>query len=121
MTPFRLDRRAVLQGAAGATLALPVLEAMGKEFVEQVPRRFCALYTANGMSLPKEAHGIAECCEHKIWLDIHHLTKKLNENFVEVNDARTTAREFRRLGSCIGCSGLQNCAPNESSNKRGYP
>ena len=53
-----LDRRSVLQGVAGMTLALPVLEAMGKEVSEQPPRRFCALYTANGMSLPKKEHKI---------------------------------------------------------------
>lgn len=57
-SPPKLDRRSVLKGIAGATLALPVLEAMGKEVVEQTPRRFCALYTANGMSLPKSEHDI---------------------------------------------------------------
>ena len=56
----RLDRRSVLKGVAGATLALPVLDAMGDEVVSQTPRRFCALYTANGMSLPREEHGIDE-------------------------------------------------------------
>ncbi|MDA1052641.1 MAG: DUF1552 domain-containing protein [Planctomycetota bacterium] len=57
-TNLKLDRRAVLKGIAGATLALPVLDAMGEEVAEQIPRRFCALYTANGMSLPRPAHGI---------------------------------------------------------------
>ena len=57
---LQLDRRAFLKGAAGATLALPVLEAMGKEVAEAKPRRFCALYTANGMSLPHAKHGIDE-------------------------------------------------------------
>ena len=57
---FKLDRRAFLKGAAGMTLALPVLEAMGKDVVEKTPRRFCALYTANGMSLPHAKHGIDE-------------------------------------------------------------
>ncbi len=56
----KLDRRSVLKGLAGASLALPVLEAMGAEVVEQIPRRFCALYTANGMSLPKTEHGIGD-------------------------------------------------------------
>ncbi len=55
-----LNRRSVLKGIAGATLALPVLDAMGKEVSEQTPRRFCALYTANGMSLPRETHKIDE-------------------------------------------------------------
>ena len=57
---FKLDRRAFLKGTAGMTLALPVLEAMGKDLVEKTPRRFCALYTANGMSLPHAKHGIDE-------------------------------------------------------------
>ncbi len=56
----RLDRRAFLKGFGGAALALPVLDAMGAEVTSQVPRRFCAMYTANGMSLPKEEHGISE-------------------------------------------------------------
>ena len=57
---FKLDRRAFLKGTAGMTLALPVLEAMGKDVAEKTPRRFCALYTANGMSLPHAKHGIDE-------------------------------------------------------------
>ena len=60
MTSLKLHRRSVLKGLAGASLALPVLEAMGAGVVAQTPRRFCALYTANGMSLPKESHGIDE-------------------------------------------------------------
>jgi hypothetical protein len=56
----QLDRRSVLKGLAGATLALPILEAMGAEVAEQIPRRFCALYTANGMSLPRQEHGISD-------------------------------------------------------------
>jgi len=59
--PTKIDRRAVLKGIAGAALALPALEAMGAEVTAQTPRRFCALYTANGMSLPKTEHGINEC------------------------------------------------------------
>ncbi|MBI1345114.1 DUF1552 domain-containing protein [bacterium] len=53
-----LDRRAFLQGVGGVTLALPLLDAMGAEATAQAPRRFCALYTANGMSLPRSEHGI---------------------------------------------------------------
>lgn len=60
MARVQLDRRTVLKGLAGVTLALPVLEAMGKEAVKQAPRRFCAMYTANGMSLPNPKHGISE-------------------------------------------------------------
>jgi len=44
----------------GVALALPVLDAMGAEVTEKIPRRFCAIYTANGMSLPKSEHGIDE-------------------------------------------------------------
>ena len=53
MSAPSLDRRAFLQGLGGMALALPVLDAMGAEVAEQIPRRFCALYTANGMSLPR--------------------------------------------------------------------
>jgi hypothetical protein len=58
--PAKLDRRSVLRGIAGVSLALPVLDAMGEEVAEQAPRRFGALYTANGMSLPRPQHGIDE-------------------------------------------------------------
>jgi hypothetical protein len=44
----------------GAALALPVLDAMGAEVTEQVPRRFCAVYTANGMSLPRSENNLTE-------------------------------------------------------------
>ncbi len=57
---LKLDRRAFLKGVGGAALALPVLDAMGAEVTGQVPRRFCALYTANGMSLPKADNQIPE-------------------------------------------------------------
>jgi len=60
MPSFRLDRRAFLRGLGGVTLALPVLDAMGADVTNQIPRRFCAIYTANGMSLPREEHGIPE-------------------------------------------------------------
>lgn len=59
-TPLQLDRRAFLRGVGGVALALPVLDAMGAAATEQLPRRFCALYTANGMSLPRAEHGLAE-------------------------------------------------------------
>ncbi|MBY0507101.1 MAG: DUF1552 domain-containing protein [Bryobacteraceae bacterium] len=55
-----LDRRAFLNGLGGVALALPVLDAMGAEVTQALPRRFCALYTANGMSLPRAEHGIEE-------------------------------------------------------------
>lgn len=57
-SPPKIDRRAVLKGIAGAALALPALEAMGKSVSENLPKRFCAIYTANGMSLPKSEHDI---------------------------------------------------------------
>jgi hypothetical protein len=59
-TPLQIDRRAFLRGVGGVALALPVLDAMGAEVAEQIPRRFCAIYTANGMSLPKSEHGLEE-------------------------------------------------------------
>src|SRR3954451_331133 len=55
-----IDRRAFLKGLGGVSLALPVLDAMGPEVTDQIPRRFCALYTANGMSLPKTENSIDE-------------------------------------------------------------
>jgi hypothetical protein len=57
---LHIDRRAFLKGIGGVALALPVLDAMGAEVTDQVPRRFCAIYTANGMSLPKSEHGISD-------------------------------------------------------------
>src|SRR6201990_1331336 len=59
-TSLKIDRRAFLRGVRGVALALPVLDAMGAEVTNQIPRRFCAIYTANGMSLPREEHGIDE-------------------------------------------------------------
>jgi len=58
--PLRIDRRAFLKGLRGVALALPVLDAMGAEVTEQIPRRFCAIYTANGMSLPKAENNLPE-------------------------------------------------------------
>lgn len=49
MSTLKLDRRAFLKGI----LALPALDAMGATVTENAPRRFCAVYTANGMSLPR--------------------------------------------------------------------
>ncbi len=59
---IQLDRRAMLKCLAGVTLALPLLEAMGMDVAAKTPRRFCAMYTANGMSLPNPKHGIDEPC-----------------------------------------------------------
>ena len=60
MSRFRLDRRAFLGGTAGMALALPALDAMGEEVANEVPRRFCAIYTANGMSIPRPEYNIPE-------------------------------------------------------------
>ncbi len=60
MKSFRLNRRAVLMGAGGMALALPALDAMGEEVANEVPRRFCAIYTANGMSIPRPEYNIPE-------------------------------------------------------------
>jgi len=43
---IRLDRRAFLKGV-GVALALPVLDAMGAEVTDQIPRRFCAISSGN--------------------------------------------------------------------------
>jgi hypothetical protein len=53
---LQIDRRAFLKGLGGISLALPVLDAMGAEVTSKIPQRFCAIYTANGMSLPKSEH-----------------------------------------------------------------
>jgi len=55
---IQLDRRAFLKGLGGVALALPVLDAMGAEVTNKIPQRFCALYTANGMSLPRSENAI---------------------------------------------------------------
>ncbi len=60
MSTLHIDRRAFLKGLGGVSLALPVLDVMGAEVTGQSPRRFCAIYTANGMSLPKTEHGLNE-------------------------------------------------------------
>lgn len=57
---LQIDRRSFLRGIGGVTLALPVLDVMGAEVTDQLPRRFCALYTANGMSLPRSENSINE-------------------------------------------------------------
>jgi len=54
----KMDRRAFLHGIGGVALALPGLDAMGAEVTGQAPRRFCAIYTANGMSLPRAENGL---------------------------------------------------------------
>ena len=57
---LKLNRRAFLRGLGGVSLALPVLDAMGAEITDTPPRRFCAIYTANGMSLPRAENQIDE-------------------------------------------------------------
>ncbi len=59
-TSIKIDRRAFLHGIGGAALALPALDAMGAEVTDKAPRRFCAIYTANGMALPREENAIDE-------------------------------------------------------------
>jgi len=55
-----MKRRLVLKGIAGTTLVLPRLEIMGAETAAQRPRRFCAVYTANGMALPDPKNEISD-------------------------------------------------------------
>jgi hypothetical protein len=88
----KLDRRAVLKGIAGTALALPVLEAMGADVAEQLPKRFCAIYTANGMSLPTEANGIA---------DWHWFPKTEGREF-QFNQSTQPLVEFREQLSFLG-------------------
>lgn len=58
MTALQFDRRMMLKGIAGVCLPLPALEIMGREAIESRPKRFCAMYTANGMCLPNPANKI---------------------------------------------------------------
>jgi len=61
MNPMiQIKRRWFLQGAAGVTLILPRLQLFAKEESPVQPRRFCAMYTANGMCLPDPKNGIDE-------------------------------------------------------------
>lgn len=62
MTIKHISRRAFLKSSMGIALALPCLEIMGAKAVENSAsaRRFCALYTANGMSLPLAKHNLPE-------------------------------------------------------------
>ena len=60
MMKNKINRRSVLKGFAGVSLALPTLNIMGEEVVSESKRakRFCGMYTANGMSLPQEKNEI---------------------------------------------------------------
>ncbi|NQZ59997.1 MAG: DUF1552 domain-containing protein [Lentisphaeraceae bacterium] len=61
MSQFKLNRRATLKGMAGISLALPFLDAMADGKNDEAmrnPKRFCAMYTANGMSLPAKNNKI---------------------------------------------------------------
>lgn len=59
MSRFRLSRRSLLKGAAGAVVALPVMEAMlnshGTAFAQgmPIPRRLCTWFFGNGVVLPQ--------------------------------------------------------------------
>ena len=58
-----IDRRQFLRGAAGVAVILPRLELFADASANDAaknPRRFCAMYTANGMCLPDPANGIDE-------------------------------------------------------------
>ncbi len=56
MPSWKLNRRTLLRGT-GVALALPWLEAMSHAApTEDRPRRFCAFFFGNGVSLPPEKH-----------------------------------------------------------------
>lgn len=90
----KLTRRSVLKGIAGATLVLPVLDAMGEEVAAKPPRRFCAMYTANGMSLPKESHKIDE------WSWFPRLKRK--DGTFEFGKSTEPLKKFRNKLSFLG-------------------
>ncbi|TRX58018.1 DUF1552 domain-containing protein [Thalassomonas sp. M1454] len=62
MTIKNISRRSFLKSSMGLALALPCLEIMGAKAVENsaAARRFCALYTANGMSFPLAKHNLPQ-------------------------------------------------------------
>ena len=91
--PAKIKRRSVLQGIAGAALALPPLEAMGSDIAENPPKRFCAVYTANGMSLPKTDHGIDQWS----WFP----TKEESGEFV-FGESTLPLKAFRKHVSFVG-------------------
>jgi hypothetical protein len=93
-TNLKLDRRSVIKGIAGASLVLPVLDAMGEEVAEQSPKRFCALYTANGMSLPKSQHKIDQWS----WFP----TAKGNDDKFVFSDSTKPLSAFRDQLSFMG-------------------
>ena len=93
MSSLKLDRRAFLRGIGGVSLALPVLDAMGAEVTDRIPKRFCALYTANGMSLPKAENAIPDW--H--WFP----TNEVNGEFV-FNQSTLPLAPFRKQLSFMG-------------------
>ncbi len=64
MSPITtINRRHFLRGAAGVAVILPRLELFANDSSSEaakVPRRFCAMYTANGMCLPAAENKIDE-------------------------------------------------------------
>ncbi|HWA99639.1 MAG TPA: DUF1552 domain-containing protein [Pirellulales bacterium] len=104
MSTVRLDRRAFLRGLGGMSLALPVLDAMGAAVAERSPRRFCAMYTANGMSLPRHEHGIDEWS----WFP----TAEKNGEFVFSKSTEPLA-PFRKQLSFLGGLHHPNGAKND--------
>ena len=83
----KIDSRTTLKGIAGIALSLPFLEIMAKDkSALDVPKRFCGLYTANGMSLPNEKHKIPE------WNWFPHQTGR---NF-KLNKSTQPLEKFRR-------------------------
>ncbi len=53
-------RRTVLKGLAGLSLPLPALSIFASESNSIEPKRFCAIYTANGMCLPNPKNEIED-------------------------------------------------------------
>ncbi len=53
-----IHRRMLLKGLSGIALPLPALSIFAKHERREEPRRFCAIYTANGMCLPNPKNGI---------------------------------------------------------------
>ena len=96
----KLNRRSVLKGFAGVSLALPTLEIMGEEVLKESNRakRFCALYTANGMSHPQEKNKI----DHWNWYP-----SETGRNF-KFNESTKAFEKLRNQVTMFGGFGHKN-------------
>ena len=98
---LKLNRRAFLRGLGGVSLALPVLDAMGAEITDTPPRRFCAIYTANGMSLPRAENQIDEWSSEGWQVGMVFSNKGEEERFLELAGHESVAHVVRLRGELV--------------------